>query len=298
MAAPKKTVLITGCSDGGLGAHLALAFHNAGWRVFASGRNLAKLSVVQQAGIETIPLDVLSDTSIAAAAASITQLTGGPLDALVNNAGQGYSMPVLDLDLATARAVFDINVWSLVAVTRAFLPLLRAAPCGLLVNNTSMSSQIGATVPYTGAYSASKAAAASLTEALRIELVALGIRVINLQTGSVKSGFAGNRAAKAEIPATSAFSPVKAEVEAAMAEGEIQDGDDPTVWAAAVVADLSRAEPPYWIWRGKFAALVRLTNFLPIGFMDGKMKKLSGLDTVERKMLEHDKAAGGKVKGV
>ncbi|KAK3359513.1 IBR finger domain protein [Lasiosphaeria hispida] len=297
MAAPKKTVLITGCSDGGLGSHLALAFHHAGWRVFASGRNLSKLSAVQQAGIETIALDVLSDTSIAAAAATAAQLTGGSLDALVNNAGQGYSMPVLDLDLATARAVFEINVWSLVAVTRAFLPLLRAAPRALLVNNTSLSSQIGATVPYTGAYSASKAAAASLTEALRIELAALGVRVVNLQTGSVKSGFAGNRVAKAEIPATSVFGPVKAEVEAVMAGGDIQDGNDPAEWAAAVVADLGRAEPPYWIWRGKFAALVRLANFLPVGFLDGKMRKLSGLDTVEKKMLEH-RAVGGKVKGV
>ncbi|KAK3341857.1 hypothetical protein B0T25DRAFT_559469 [Lasiosphaeria hispida] len=205
-------------------------------------------------------------------------------------------MPVLDLDIAKAKAIFDINVWSIIGVTRAFLPLLLAAPRALLVNNTSMMSQIGATVPYSGAYGASKAAATSLTEALRIELVALNIRVVNLQTGSVKSSFAENRVAKAEIPATSAFLPAKAEVEAVMAGGEIEAGHDPAVWAAGVVADLNRAEPPYWIWRGRFAALVRLSNFLPVGFLDGKMRKMTKLDTVEKKMQDH--RGGAKVKTV
>lgn len=68
---PKQTILITGCSDHSLGSALALAFHKAGYRVFASARNPSKLTHVEAAGIETVQLDVTSEESIAAAAAAV-----------------------------------------------------------------------------------------------------------------------------------------------------------------------------------------------------------------------------------
>jgi 1-acylglycerone phosphate reductase len=74
MSSPKKTVLITGCSDGSLGAGLAVAFHKAGLKVYATARNLAKMSGLEALGIEILTLDVLDDTSIAKTASEITQL--------------------------------------------------------------------------------------------------------------------------------------------------------------------------------------------------------------------------------
>jgi 1-acylglycerone phosphate reductase len=82
----RRPVLITGCSDGGLGA-LALAFHKAGYRVLASARNPSKMASLKAAGIETLALDVLSEESVQACVAEVTNLTGGALYALVNNAG-------------------------------------------------------------------------------------------------------------------------------------------------------------------------------------------------------------------
>lgn len=74
MSTTKKTVLITGCSDGSLGAALAIAFHNSGLKVYATARNPSKLKSVEALGIETLILDVLDDASIAEAASKITEL--------------------------------------------------------------------------------------------------------------------------------------------------------------------------------------------------------------------------------
>ncbi|PHH80579.1 hypothetical protein CDD80_838 [Ophiocordyceps camponoti-rufipedis] len=283
----KRTILITGCSDGSLGCALALAFHRANWRVLASGRNMAKLKQVEAAGLETVQLDTTSDESIAAAVSHVRDLTGGSLDVLLNNAGAGYSMPIMDLDIARARQLFDLNVFSIIAVTRAFFPLLsQSSHGGTVVNNTSCSSAIVGALPFAGAYNASKAAAANLTEVMRLELAPFGIRVINLMTGSVKSTFHDN-APRTSLPPNSLYNVAKEAVEKAMSGQEATaTGADPTKWAEQVVGDLSKSNPPHWLWRGKHAALVRFASFLPIGFLDSTVKSMVGLDIVERKVRE------------
>jgi NAD(P)-dependent dehydrogenase (short-subunit alcohol dehydrogenase family) len=142
MASTKKTMLITGCSDGGLGSALALAFHKSGWRVFASARNLKKLQETEAAGIESMQLDVTSLDSIKVAVSKISELTGGSLDALLNNAGAGYNMPFLDLDTQKVRDLFELNVFSNISTIQAFAPLLIKAR-GMVINNTSIVSSFG-----------------------------------------------------------------------------------------------------------------------------------------------------------
>ena len=139
----KSTVLITGCSDGGLGFALASAFHGAGYRVLATARNPAKLEDAKAAGIETLALDVPSDTSIEKCMAEVRQMTGGSLDILVNNAGATYFTPLADASIPESKKLFDLNVWSNLATIQAFLPLLlRSTRGGLIVNHTSISSVI------------------------------------------------------------------------------------------------------------------------------------------------------------
>lgn len=85
----KKTVLITGCSKGGIGDALARSFHKKGLRVFATARNIAKTQHLKEMGIEVIPLDVVDNVSIQNAVEIIKAKTGGSLDILVNNSGGG-----------------------------------------------------------------------------------------------------------------------------------------------------------------------------------------------------------------
>ena len=84
-----RSVLITGCSRGGAGEALAKRFHQGGFRVFATARSLSKLEHLKAEGIEIIELDVLENQSIAKVASTVSMLTGGTLDILINNAGAG-----------------------------------------------------------------------------------------------------------------------------------------------------------------------------------------------------------------
>src|SRR5579871_3118794 len=95
----KRTVLITGCSEGGIGDALAQEFHRRGLRVFATARNLKKVEHLSHAGIEVFQLDVVDEASIRNAVETVTNLTGGTLDILINNSGSGYQMTLLDSDL-------------------------------------------------------------------------------------------------------------------------------------------------------------------------------------------------------
>ncbi|KAL6855667.1 NAD(P)-binding protein [Trichoderma novae-zelandiae] len=285
--AAKRTVLISGCSDGGLGSQLALAFHRNGWRVFASARNLSKMAQARTAGLELVQLDTTDGESIAACVARVSELTGGSLDALVNNAGAGYSMPVMDLDMAQTRQLFELNVFSPLAVTRAFFPLLVKSPGGgLVVNNTSCMALPHASMPFSGAYNASKAAAANFSEVLRLELAPFGVRVTNLVTGAVRSTFHAN-APHVSLPPTSIYNVAKEAVERWMSGAEATaTGADPVEWAEGVVKDLSRDRPPLWVWRGKHAMAARIGSFLPVGALDGIYKSRTGLDEVSRKLKE------------
>jgi len=84
-----KTVLITGCSQGGIGHSLALEWHKKGARVFATARNLDAMSNLSNAGIECLAMDVTETASLQTTREQVENITGGKLDILVNNAGQG-----------------------------------------------------------------------------------------------------------------------------------------------------------------------------------------------------------------
>ncbi|KAK8047556.1 IBR finger domain protein [Apiospora saccharicola] len=165
-----------------------------------------------------------------------------------------------------------------------------AAPIGggLLINHTSTGSQTAGTVPFHGIYNASKAALASLTEGLRLELAPFGMRVVNLVTGAVRSTSFFDNSPPATLPPGSLYNVAKDEVEKSMSdEHTAADGTEAFAWAEAVVRDLSsHTNPPPWVWRGRHATEVRLASHLPVGATDGIMRKVSGLDAVEQKIKE------------
>lgn len=281
--AVKKSVLITGCSDGGLGSALALAFHKKGYRVLATGRNVAKLGEMKKNNIETLTLDVLSAESIQACVKEVSKLGDGKLDMLINNAGAGYSMPLLDVDLEEMKNLFDLNVFSVLAVTQAFFPLIRRAQ-GTIVNNTSVAGTPVGSAPIQSVYNQTKAAAGIMTNNLRQEVKAFGVKVVDLKTGAVKTNFFANVGA-AELPAGSLYRIAKEAIEKFMVGGELMtNAMTAEAWAARVVSDLSRTNPPPEVWRGTQATLLRYLLFFPSYWFDGILKKMVGLNLVEQRV--------------
>ncbi|OKL62227.1 hypothetical protein UA08_02237 [Talaromyces atroroseus] len=277
MSSGKRKVLITGCSDGGLGAALAIAFHRAGLHVIATARNPAKLKRLEALGIETYTLDTLSDSSIAECVSKLAEL-----DILVNNAGSGHCMPVADVSIAEAKKCFDLNVWSYIAVAQAFLPLLLKSK-GTIVNQTSIASVFN--FPFQASYNASKAAMAIFSDAMRRELQPFGITVVDLKTGNVNTNFFGNQRGGTPVvlPKGSIYEPAKEEVEKTL-RGERYEGMGMPAeeWARQVVHDLLRPTPPSTIWRGNYAFITRILAWLPLSWTDGILKDTTGLYAVEK----------------
>lgn len=280
----ERTVLVTGCSDGGLGAALAIALHKAGLHVYATARNPAKMATLTALGIETLILDVQSTESINACVTEIASRKGG-LDILINNAGASYAMPFSDMSVPQAKQLFDLNVWSYLEVTQAFLPLLLQSK-GMVVNQTSIAAVC--TVPFQSTYNASKAAMAMFSDHQRLELAPFGIKVVDLKTGAVASNFFRN-VAGTKLPESSLYLPARDAIEKSLAgDGMKEKTMDTTVWAECVVAQLLKKKPSSNIWAGANARKVRFMQILPHGIMDSMVKKMTGLNEL-RTALNKDK---------
>lgn len=285
----QRSILITGCSDDGLGSALALSLHKEGWRVFASARNVTKMSEIKASApdIERVQLDVTSADSIRACIATIEGKTGGTLDCLLLNAGKMYSMPIVDLELDQVRSLFETNTFAVITVTTAFLPLLLKSTHrdgAMIVCNSSIVSIRG--IPFQSAYNASKAASSSLFQGLRMELMPFNIRVIEMMTGTVNTNIWNNGAAKT-LPPDSIYAIAKEDVEKVMVfEGWKLKKTSPPAgeWADNVVKKLSMRNPPVRIWEGQNTFETIIFSLFPLTWSDWVFKRLGALDMVEQKM--------------
>jgi NAD(P)-dependent dehydrogenase (short-subunit alcohol dehydrogenase family) len=180
-----RAVVITGASTG-IGEACALELDRRGFRVFAGVRTEAagqRLRAKSSDRLSPVMIDVAEAASIAAAAALIKgQIATEGLAGLVNNAGIGVSGPLELVPIEELRRQFEVNVIGHVAVTQAFLPLLRIAK-GRIVNIGSINGAVAP--PYMGPYSASKFALEAITDALRLELRTWGIGVSIVEPGPV-----------------------------------------------------------------------------------------------------------------
>ncbi|WP_031480670.1 oxidoreductase [Streptomyces bicolor] len=179
----RSTALVTGCSSG-IGRATALRLHAAGHRVYASARNLATLDELAARGLRTLALDV-TDPASAKAAVEAVEAEHGAVDVLVNNAGYGLSGTFEETPLDQVRDQFETNVFGLVRLTQLVLPGMRARGAGTVVNVSSIFGRYAA--PGGGYYHASKHAVEALSDALRLETAAFGIRVVLVEPGPVRT---------------------------------------------------------------------------------------------------------------
>lgn len=180
----KKTVLITGCSSG-FGKLAAKTFHDKGWNVVATMRSPEREKDLTERGdVLVTRLDVTDQASIGAAVdAGIERFDA--IDVVVNNAGYGGHALFEQASEDSIRAMFDTNVFGIMNVMRAVLPLMREQKGGTIINVTSMAGLIG--LPGNSIYSASKHAAQGLTEAMALEYEPLGIRIRIVEPGAYPS---------------------------------------------------------------------------------------------------------------
>jgi NAD(P)-dependent dehydrogenase (short-subunit alcohol dehydrogenase family) len=178
-------VVITGASSG-IGRATALLLAARGFRVFAGVRRASDGSSLEaESGGAVVPIQLdVTDRGMIALAAGVVreQLGGAGLDALVNNAGIAQPSPVEYVSDEALRHQFEVNVFGQIAVTQAFLPLIRGAQ-GRIVNIGSVGSHIA--LPFGGALCASKAAFSSLSDSLRLELRSSGIHVCLIEPGAI-----------------------------------------------------------------------------------------------------------------
>ncbi len=180
----ERAVVVTGASSG-IGADAARQLAAAGFTVYAGVRVDAAAAAAAALGerVRPLRLDVTDPGQIAEAAATV-RAGGIPLAALVNNAGIAIGGPLEALPVDQVRRVFEVNVFGALAVTQAFVPLLRES-AGRLVFVGSIAGRLA--IPFIAPYSASKFALRALTDALRVELAPDRIAVTLIEPGSVRT---------------------------------------------------------------------------------------------------------------
>jgi NAD(P)-dependent dehydrogenase (short-subunit alcohol dehydrogenase family) len=179
--------LITGTSTG-IGEAAALNFARAGYRVYATMRNLAKSGPLKEAvaaedlPVTVVQLDVTDQASVDRAVGEVLEAEG-KIDVLVNNAGLGAACPVETYPEDEHRALFETNYWGPVRLIQAVLPGMRERGAGAILNVSSIMGRTGGVNQ--AAYCATKFAIEGLSESLAVELAPLGIRVAIIEPGVI-----------------------------------------------------------------------------------------------------------------
>lgn len=226
--------LITGCSTG-FGRELAKLVLNKGWKAVITAR---KIDQIQDIGVGfekntlALELDVTSKEQIESVV-SQAEKTFGKIDVLVNNAGYGYFTSIEEGEDYQIKAQFDTNVFGLIHMTQAVLPVMRKNKKGHIVNFSSIGGLVGFTA--TGYYHATKFAVEGLSESLAQEVGPLGIKVIIVEPGPFRTDWAGRSLVETPVQIEDYFDTVASRIEASKKRSGQQQGD-PVRGAEAIIS--------------------------------------------------------------
>ncbi|NOX08808.1 MAG: SDR family oxidoreductase [Gammaproteobacteria bacterium] len=186
----RHAVLITGCSSG-IGYHAAKTLQqHSNYHVIASARRAEDVARLKNEGLDTVWLDLNDSESIQQAVSEALEMTGGKLYALFNNAAYGQPGAVEDLSREVLREQFETNLFGTHELTQRIIPVMRQQGYGRIIQNSSLLGFVS--LPYRGAYNASKHALEGLSDTLRLELAAANIQVSLIAPGPINSRFRAN----------------------------------------------------------------------------------------------------------
>jgi NAD(P)-dependent dehydrogenase (short-subunit alcohol dehydrogenase family) len=191
----RELIVVTGASTG-MGAATARELARRGFHVLAGVRRDVDADALRGDGIEPHILDITVESDVAAIAERVANDPQGlPLRALINNAGVAINAPVEALPVAEWRRQFEVNLFGHVAMIQALMPsLLRSS--GTVVNISSIGGKVA--LPTYPAYAGSKFALEALSDSLRREVSGLGVKVVVIEPGAVKTAMAERGVATAD----------------------------------------------------------------------------------------------------
>lgn len=235
MAERRQSILISGASTG-MGFETLRLFAQKGYRVFACTRDpeLLQERLMRQRieGVEVLYVDLHSAASVHSAVESLTQ-KAGTIDILVNNAGYGLVSTLEEVSDEEMIDQFQINLFGLVRMTRAVLPLMRKRRSGVIVNISSFLGRVG--LPLLSFYNASKYAVEGITDSLRLELAPWNIRVHSVMPGFFNTQFARkNLRINAAVQSPDSPYARLSETLAPRVIRQINEGNDPRLVAEAI----------------------------------------------------------------
>ena len=277
MTSNKCSVLITGCSSG-IGLATAQVLKTRGWNVIASARKIGDVQRLKQMGLQAVRLNIADPVSIEDALNETLTLTGGRLDALVNNAGIAIPGAVEDLSSEILQRQFDTNFFGTLELTNAVLRLMRRQDHGRIIMVSSILGRVAAR--WRGAYNASKFAIEGITDTLRLELRDTHIKVSLICPGPVKSRFRDNSLANFDEYVDSASSPHRESYARLKAQtGDQKDNTPftvpPEIVATRIVHTLESGHPKarYYVTVPAYA-LAFLRCMLPTRWMDAILARI------------------------
>jgi NAD(P)-dependent dehydrogenase (short-subunit alcohol dehydrogenase family) len=264
----RSVALVTGASSG-IGLATARALHRDGYQVFGTSR---KPTAETEQGVTMLVCDVTDDQSVQDMVGDVVR-RAGRIDLLVNNAGIGLLGGAEESSAAQAKALFDVNVFGVLRVTNAVLPVMRRQGSGRIVNLGSLLGLVPA--PFNALYSSSKHAIEGYSESLDHEVRMQGIRVVLVEPGGIRTAFEDNLT-RADRPLP-VYDTVRAAAEVLMRQ-VIETGDAPEIVADTVIKAANAVVPKRRYTAGKQAGQVRfIRRFLPESFVDRNLRKFNGL---------------------
>lgn len=181
----KRVVLITGASSG-IGKSVAKKLIHEDFTVYALSRRVEKMQDLESMGVYLLSIDVSDDNAVEAAISRVVSQES-KIDVLFNNAGYGVFGTVENVPIDEIKRQFEVNLFGMARLIKAVLPHMRSRKKGLVINNASSLGHIS--IAGLGWYAATKHAVEAMSDALRMEVKDIGIDVVILEPGAVKTGF-------------------------------------------------------------------------------------------------------------
>ncbi len=184
-----RSVIITGCSSGGIGACLAYGLKRNGYRVFATARNIEDVEFLNSEGFESFQLDLSSSDSIIQAVEKIYSRTEN-IYGLIHNGAYGQAGALQDINRMALEEQFQTNLFGWHELTNLVLPKMKAKNEGRIIYLSSVLGFVA--MPFRGPYNASKFALEGLVNTLRLELKGTNVQLSKIQPGPIESRFRVN----------------------------------------------------------------------------------------------------------